>query len=144
MAYISIFLEAELPKKEILCNKTVGKYVQKRNNIFIFTGKKLPKKEILMDYISRLWENISKKGKCPGFSQEKITKKGIFDGLCKRTVRKYFQKRKLYRFFTEIKIPKMEILMDYVITSYHIQIEDRKSTRLNSSHQVQSRMPSSA
>ena len=78
MAYISIFLEAELPKKEILYNKTVGKYFQKRNNIFIFIGKKLLKKEILMDYISRSWENISKNGKCPGFSQEKNYQKWKF------------------------------------------------------------------
>ena len=53
-----------------------------------------------MDYISRLWENISKKGKCLGFSQEKITKKGKFDGLCKQT-EKIFPKKEalqiLYR-----------------------------------------------
>ena len=57
------------------------------------------------------------------FHRKKITKNGNFDGLCKQTMRKYFQKRKLYIFFTEIKIPKIEILMDYVITSYHIQID---------------------
>jgi hypothetical protein len=73
-------------------------------------------------YIIKPWEIISKKGNIFNFHRKKITKKGNFDGLCKRTVGKYFQKRKLFRFFTEIKLPKKEILMDYVITSYHIQM----------------------
>ena len=38
-------------------------------------------------------------------------------------MRKYFQKRKVGGFFTEKILPKKEILMDYVITSYHIQID---------------------
>ena len=67
-------------------------------------------------YIIKLWEFISKKGNLFLFSLEKNTKKGNFDGLCKRTVEKYFQKRKLFGFFTEIKLPKKEILMDYVIS----------------------------
>ena len=53
---------------------------------------------------------------------KKITKKGKFDGLCKQIVGKYFQKRKLSRFFTEKIFPKKEILMDYVIISYHTQM----------------------
>ena len=56
---------------EILHKGSVGKYFQKRKDFLIFTGKKLPKKEILMDYISGSWEDISKNGKCPEFSQEK-------------------------------------------------------------------------
>ena len=36
---------------------------------------------------------------------------------------KYFQKRKVSGFFTEKIFPKKEILMDYVITSYHTQID---------------------
>ena len=36
---------------------------------------------------------------------------------------KHFQKRKVSGFFTEKIFPTKEILMDYVITSYHIQID---------------------
>ena len=99
-----------------------------------------PKRKFLMDYISmpdgflgeqnfqkrkyciiRSWELITKKG-IFYFHQKKFTKKGNFDGLCKRTVGKYFQKRKVSEFFTEKICPKKEILMDYVIISYHTQM----------------------
>ena len=65
-------------------------------------------------YISRPWEFISKKGNFFKFSQEKITKKGNFDGLCKQTVGIYYQKRKVSDFFTGKIFPKKEILMDYI------------------------------
>ena len=44
---------------------------------------------------------------------------------------KYFQKRKLSGFFTEIKIPKMEIPMDYVITSWDPLTIYGNSNKLN-------------
>ena len=65
-------------------------------------------------YIIRLWEFISKKGNFLNFHRKKITKKGNFDGLYKRTVGIYFQKRKVSVFFTEKILPKKEILMDYI------------------------------
>ena len=62
--------------------------------------------EILIDYIIRLWEFISKKGNIFYFHQKKIAKKRNFNGLYKWTMEKYFQKKKLSRFFTEIKLLK--------------------------------------
>ena len=47
-----------------------------------------------------------------------MSKKGNFDGLCKQTVGKYFQKKKVSEFSTEKIFPKREILMDYVIRSW--------------------------
>jgi hypothetical protein len=60
-----------------LHNQIVGNYFQKRKVLGFVTGEVCPKKEILMAYVSRLWEFISKKGK-PVNSLKKI----------------YFQKRK--------------------------------------------------
>ena len=69
MAYISIFLAAGLPKKERLHNWIMG-IISKKDFFFEFSREKMPKKEILIDYVSRLWENISKKGNSPDSSQK--------------------------------------------------------------------------
>ena len=102
-----VFGGAELPKKEILHNQIVGIYFQKRKDFLVFTGKKLPKKENLMAYVSRPWENISKKGKSVNFPQKK-----------------YFQKRKFLMAYVSVRkySQKKEILMDYVIISYYTQM----------------------
>ena len=100
-----------------------------------------PKRKFLMDYISmpdgflgeqnyqkrkyyiiRLWESISKKERFFNFHRKKITKKGKFDGLHKQTVGTNFQKKKVPRIFTGKICPKEEILMVYVIISYHTQM----------------------
>ena len=52
MAYVSIFLEAELPKKEILHNEIVRIYYQKRKHSVFATGKKYQKRKFLMVYVS--------------------------------------------------------------------------------------------
>ena len=75
-----------------------------------------------MAYVSKPWENISKKGKTVNSPQKNISKKGNFDGLCNHIMGKYFQKRKLYGLFTEKIFLKKEILMDYVIMSYDTQM----------------------
>ena len=47
-----------------------GKYFQKGKVREFSTEKLFPKKEILIDYIIRSWENISKKGNSPDSSQK--------------------------------------------------------------------------
>ena len=60
-----------------LHKQTVRTYFQKRKYFFIFTRKKLPKKANLMAYVSRLWENISKKGNFDGLCNHMISLKWI-------------------------------------------------------------------
>ena len=83
---------------------------------------------LLMDYISRLWENISKKGKFSDLSQEKYVQKR---NLCKQTVGIYFQKRKVSEFSKEKIFPKEEIIIDYVIRLWDPLAIYRNSNRLH-------------
>ena len=87
---------------------------------------------------------------------ENITRQGVHDAIkraCKQ-LREYEQKLGLVEKFEKQKelVKKLHIILKGMNIGdegeleevYSIIDEDRKSTRLNSSHKVQSRMPSSA
>ena len=75
----------------------------------------------------------------PSFSYHDETKKEV---KLDNGVTKYVPKYAPLMSFQDVVV--QSLLLGYTSLSYNLQTKDRKSTRLNSSHSGESRMPSSA